>query len=278
MNELVTTGARPAPFSAYTTPEFWDDPHISAQMLAVHLDPYAAPASRPHAFIAHSVDWIVETFQRREHVLDLGCGPGLYACELARRGSTVIGLDASRRSIDHAQRVSEAEGLPATFRVANYLEDDLGSGYDLALLIYEDYNALSPAQRQLLLRRAHDALNPGGCILFDVTASTRFDQARESVVREPDLMDGFFAPRPYEGIQETWKYPDLRLILDRYTITRGEEVRVYWNWMHCLTPNDVTSELAAAGLELTGLYGDVAGAEFTTDSVTFAVVAQRGRS
>jgi SAM-dependent methyltransferase len=275
MDELVTTGARPAPFAAYTTPEFWDDPHISGQMLALHLDPNAVPASRPHSFINRSVGWIVETVRRHEHVLDLGCGPGLYACELARRGSTVTGLDVSRRSIEHAQCVADTERLPATFRLANYLEDDLGSGYDLALLIYEDYCALSPAQRVLLLRRVHDTLDPGGSIVFDVTASTRFDQVREGVVREPDLMDGFWAPRPYEGMHETWKYPDLRLILDRYTITRNEQVRVYWNWMHCLTPNAVTNELAAAGLDLTGLYGDVAGAAFSAESATFAVIAQR---
>ena len=33
------TSGRPEPFSDYTTPELWDDEHISEQMLRFHLDP-----------------------------------------------------------------------------------------------------------------------------------------------------------------------------------------------------------------------------------------------
>ncbi len=73
--------ARPEPFSVYTTPEFWDDPHISAQMLRHHLDPMSPAASRTHAFIDRSVDWLcaVLGLGPSSRVLDLGCGPGLYA-------------------------------------------------------------------------------------------------------------------------------------------------------------------------------------------------------
>ena len=56
---------RPEPLSVYATPEFWDDPHISAQMLAHHLDPGTSAASRTHEFIDRSVDWLCA-------VLDLG--------------------------------------------------------------------------------------------------------------------------------------------------------------------------------------------------------------
>ncbi|HMO11514.1 MAG TPA: class I SAM-dependent methyltransferase, partial [Actinotalea sp.] len=50
---------RPEPFAVYTTPAFWDDDHVSASMLAAHLDPLSWPASRPHAFIDASVEWLV---------------------------------------------------------------------------------------------------------------------------------------------------------------------------------------------------------------------------
>ncbi len=104
---------RPAPFSAFTTPDLWDDPHISARMLALHLDPDAEPASRPHAFVDRSVSWVVDVLDLApgDRVLDLGCGPGLYACRLARRGIRVHGVDVSRRSVAHARSVAEAEGL-----------------------------------------------------------------------------------------------------------------------------------------------------------------------
>lgn len=268
--------SRPGAFSAFTTPAFWDDPHISAQMLALHLDPDAVPASRPHAFIDRSVAWLVDVLDLHpgSRVLDLGCGPGLYACRLARQGIAVTGLDVSRRSIAHACAVADAEQLPATFWRSDYLQDDLGCGYDAAILIYEDFCALSPARRAGLLGRTREALNPGGAFIMDVTAAPRFDRERPGVVRERDLGGGFWAPSPYVGTRETWLYAELRLVLDRYTIDTGSEVRQFWNWLHCLTPTEVATELVAAGLGEPELFGDVAGAPFDPTMPTFTVVAR----
>ncbi len=268
---------RPEPFSAYTTPDFWDDPYVSARLLACHLDPDNPAASRAPAFIDRSVAWLVEALHlpTGATLLDLGCGPGLYAHRLARRGITVHGIDVSRRSVAYAQSVADRQGLPATFRHGNYLTDDLGTGHDAAILIYEDYCALSPQQRGQLLRLTRAGLRAGGRLLFDVTSSARFDGIVDRVVAEPDLDDGFWAERPYVGIHETWTYPEHRLVLDRYTIEAAHTSREFWNWMHCLTPDQVSSELAAAGFTTPDLYGDVAGSSFRLDAPAFAVVTRR---
>jgi len=268
---------RPAPFSAYTTPEFWDDPHVSAQMLALHLDPDASAASRPHAFVDRSVAWLVAELGLRagDRVLDLGCGPGVYAHRLARRGVRALGLDASHRSVEHARAVADAEGLPAEFRVANYLVDDLGREHDAALLLYEDFCALSPAQRGGLLRRTREALRPGGAFVMDVTAAPRFATEHPGARHERDLDGGFWALPPYEGTHETWTYPELRLVLDRYTITKDGRTRQFWNWLHCLTREEVADELVAAGLLPTRVVGDLTGAPYDPTSPVLAVVARR---
>jgi SAM-dependent methyltransferase len=267
---------RPAPFSAFTTPEFWDDEHISAQMLRFHLDPGSEPASRPHDVIARSVDWIASTLALGEGstVLDLGCGPGLYALRLARRGIRTHGVDVSRRSVAHARDAAGTAGLPATFDVGNYLTAPLGGPYDAALLIYEDFCALSPGQRGLLLRRARSALRAGGALVMDVTAAPRFDHVRPARRRASDLDGGFWAEPPYEGCHETWTYPELRLALDRYTIVKDGHRRQFWNWLHCLTPEQVEQELAAVGFGDVSLWGDAAGAPYDPTAASFAVVAR----
>jgi len=63
-------------------------PHISRRMLMRHLDPDVPTASRSHAFIERSVDWLIDALDLHvgSSVLDLECGPGLYATRLARHG------------------------------------------------------------------------------------------------------------------------------------------------------------------------------------------------
>jgi len=274
---IVQRSSRPEPFSVYTTPEFWNDGHISGQMLRFHLDPAAEGASRAHAFIDRSVEWLIPAMGLGpgSRLLDLGCGPGLYANRIAMRGIEVVGIDVSSRSLDFARARAVARSLPASFRQGTYLESDLGAGYDAAILIYEDYCALSPAQRARLLSRTHAALLPGGCLLFDVTSTPRFSQYRDSVVVEPDMMDGFWAEPPYRGIRETWTYPDLHLILERFTIETATDTRQFWNWMHCLAPDDVAADLAVAGFSAPEYFGDVTGARFQPSAATFAVLTRR---
>lgn len=74
---------------------------------------------------------------------------------------------------------------------------------------------------------------------------------------------------------ETWTYPALKLILDRYVIETATGERCFWNWMHCLAPDEVAAELAAAGFGEPEYFGDVAGANVDPTSTTFAVLARR---
>jgi SAM-dependent methyltransferase len=269
-------GPRPAPFCAYTTPEFWNDPHISARMLGFHLHPDVAAASRTHAFIDRSVAWLTQALDLDEgaRVLDLGCGPGLYANRLAALGIHVLGFDVSARSLAYAREVAGRRSLPVAYRQDNYLTADLGVGHDAAILIYEDFCALSPQQRTILFARVFAALRPSGRFLFDVTSAARFALCADNCVSAPNLDDGFWAEPPYCGTHETWTYPDLRLVLDRYTIQTSAWTKQYWNWMQCLTPNEVIIELLAAGFTAPERYGNVAGAPYQESGLTFAIVTR----
>lgn len=134
-----------------TDAAFWDDEHISRGMLAAHLDPEFEGASRSFAFMDRSVDWICATAPPATHprLLDLGCGPGLYAERFARAGYAVTGVDLSPRSLDHARRSANEQGLAIDYRCRNYLELDLDGSFDIAVMIYCDYGALSSDERRV---------------------------------------------------------------------------------------------------------------------------------
>jgi SAM-dependent methyltransferase len=59
------------------------------------------------------VDFIIEALALRggERVLDLACGYGRHALELARRGYVVVGVDYTAAYIADAQETAQREGL-----------------------------------------------------------------------------------------------------------------------------------------------------------------------
>ena len=79
------------------TATIWTDPHISKQLLAIHLHKEIDLASRRQTTIDQTVSWIInKTSGKKLNILDLGCGPGLYAEQLAARGHQVTGMDFSK--------------------------------------------------------------------------------------------------------------------------------------------------------------------------------------
>ena len=77
LSDLIDLQQKPAPFTPGEA-LFWNDPHISAQMLKAHLDPAIEAASRKPETIDRSVAWLIDTLALKpgDALLDLGCGPG----------------------------------------------------------------------------------------------------------------------------------------------------------------------------------------------------------
>ena len=75
-------------WASTTTDLPWGDPAFSERMLHEHLDQSHDLASRRLAVVEQQVTWLVEQLglSAGDRVLDLACGPGLYAAELGRRG------------------------------------------------------------------------------------------------------------------------------------------------------------------------------------------------
>jgi len=53
-------------------------------------------------------------------VLDVGCGPGRHALELARRGADVVGVDVSERFVEVGSRLAAAAGLADRVRFVRH--------------------------------------------------------------------------------------------------------------------------------------------------------------
>ena len=286
-------------------PLFWDDPHISAQMLAAHLDPDIDAASRRPETIDRSVEWIMATvgLQPGAAVLDLGCGPGLYASRLAGTGMRVTGVDTSRRSIAYASDFARQHGLDITYRYQNYLELADENQYDVALLIYGDFCPLNPAQRAVLLQNVRRALKPAGRFVLDVStrecrkhhgwrgsspgdfscldgASTAtFTEFRLAVQNCPNwraLESGFWKPGLHLLLEGGFDYPEQSIWLDQAVVIEEDgKISVYRMWFQDYTPESITAELEASSFAVENLWGDLTGTPYTSNCEWIGLVTRK---
>ena len=71
----------------------------------------------------------------------------------------------------------------------------------------------------------------------------------------------------------TFKYYDLNVTLDKYTIIEKDRTRVVYNWLQCFTLRSLKKEFGENNLAFEKAYSDVAGGEFDPGSLEFAVIA-----
>ncbi len=244
--ELVQYAARPALF-AKGTANFWDDPHISKHLLAAHLNPYWDAASRRPATIAKTVEWLANYLPQQASILDLGCGPGLYAERLARLGHKVTGIDFSHRSIAYAKASAQDKGLSIDYVYKNYLEIDYHEQFDIVLLIYCDFGALVDAERDLLLRKVYAALKPGGLFIFDVFTD-QFSGSIEERQSWEVVDEGFWAEGPHCVLSQSFHYPEQKVLLRQDTVLRDDGSHdVYRTYDHYYSELDLMALLNESG-------------------------------
>lgn len=259
---------------------FWDDPYISRQMLAAHLDPDTDAASRRPETIERSVSWIAEELrlQPGDAVLDLGCGPGLYAYRLAEMGLQVTGIDYSSVSIDYARQYAFDHDLDINYCCQDYLTLEDQPRYDAALLIYGDFCPLSPDQRRRLLANISRALKPVGLFVLDVS---RHDpkNLEPTASNWYAAVGGFWRPGPHLVLEKRFCYPKTALILDQYTvIEENGSLSTYRLWRQEYTPESIASELEAGGFEVLSIWGDLTGMPYTDDTEWIGIIARKEAS
>ena len=255
---------------------FWNDEHISKHMLRAHLDPDFEGASRKHKDIVGSVDWITEIIGDYKHkkLLDLGCGPGIYAELLAEKGVQVTGIDFSKRSIDYAKESSQKKNLDITYHYRNYLELEYYEEFDVAILIYCDFGVLSPDNRKKLLQKVYRALKPGGLLILDVFHEPYLNDFEE-VQRVDYQSGGFWSPDDYVVVQKNRYYADSKNTLEQYLVITEKTCKCYNIWNQIYTKNAFENEIIGAGFRSMHFYDDVQGKAYTGAEKTLCGVFEK---
>ena len=140
---------------------------------------------------AEEIDLLIRSAGLRpaDRILDLCCGQGRHALELARRGfRCVTGLDCSRYLIRLARKRARQYGLRVTFREgdARHFHFDEGE-FDGACILGNSFGYFERPEDDLaVLETVRRALTAGGKLVMDLM--------------DGEWMRGHFEPRSWEWI------------------------------------------------------------------------------
>jgi len=228
----------------------WTDEHISKQLLSVHLNPDIDLGSRKKSTIEKTANWILNSQKEKGklNILDLGCGPGLYAEIFAKAGHNVTGIDISKNSIEYAKKLAEDKKFDIAYLNSSYLEIDLESDkYDLIVLIYTDLGVLKPTERESLLEMIFRVLKKGGAFIFDVLKDREIEKKTSPKTWEVSN-NGFWKESPYLALSESFLYQKEKVILFQHIIVDTEEnIETYRFWTHFFSQTDVQKMLDTHG-------------------------------
>lgn len=105
--------------------------------------------------------------RRGTRVLDVGCGHGRIALELAARGCAVTGIDTSAPFLRRAKAAAKQRKLPVRFLAQDMRALNYTAEFDAALSWFSSFGYFDDTTDRAVLAALARALRPGGVLLLD---------------------------------------------------------------------------------------------------------------
>jgi len=202
-------------------------------------------------------------------ILDVPCGYGRHAIELARRGFAVTGVDASDVQITRGREKAASAGVPVDLRQLDARHLAFDGEFDVAINMFLSFGYFETDEDHLaMLRGIARALRPGGRLLMEFWN-------REYEIR---YFDRYQVDRTGEVVEvEEWEFDHLRGRLNWTNTAFFPDGRrqSWWHSIRAYTVVEMRQLFERAGLRLEAVYGGLGGEPYSIESEAAVFVARR---
>ncbi len=239
----------------------WDETYLLSEL------PTEAETEEEADFIFDAL-----SLQPGSRILDLCCGQGRHALQLANMGVNVIGLDNSRFLLDEAKNSVDAGGRRIQLIEADMRRIPLKPYCDAAISLFTSFGFFEEEDNETVLSEIASILRPGGKFFVDYWnpyAVIQLDCTRNWWW----VSDSILALAEVEYQPQSGRLLDYRTIIELPTKT----VRKMVNTVRFYFPTELKRLLECVGLCVRATYGDFDGSDFSTGSRRMITVAEKLR-
>ena len=222
--------------------------------------------------IARECDFIVGQLglPRGATILDVGCGLGLHAIELTRRGYLVVGLDLSLPMLSRAGDEAQDEGLRINFLHGDMRQMTFEGQFDAVLCWGTTFGYFDDEGNAEVVQRLLEALKPGGLLLLDIVN-------RDHVIADQPNLVWFEGDGCVCMEESRFDYLRSRLHVKRTVILDDGRQRENTYSLRLYAPHEIGKLLHQKGFRVAKLSGMQAtpGVFFGTASPQLIILAER---
>jgi SAM-dependent methyltransferase len=190
-------------------------------------------------------------------VLDIACGAGRHAIELAKQGYCVTGNDLSPFLLEEARKESSRCDVNLHLTCRDMRNIDSISLFDLVVQLFTSFGYFDSDQDDLLvLQQVYNALKTGGWYVLDLINPGHLEK---NIVTESERKAGDLFVHEKRVLEERKITKTITISSsDRETINFTESVRLY-------SKDEILRLLGKSGFSVAGIVGNYSGETFNPE-------------
>ncbi|MFT6398254.1 MAG: SAM-dependent methyltransferase [Bradymonadia bacterium] len=244
MSEILEAESTLALRERKTTSDWWDE--IFDDSFLRMASPVRTRTEREVAFLVGSLAPVDGA-----RILDVGCGIGRHAIELASRGMSVIGVDKSRTFLSRGLEDASARDLDVKFLLGDMRELDFQSEFDGVYCVNTTFGYFDDSTNYDVLRRMVRALKPGARLLID-------QSNRDHVITQCPRRTWWEADDIVVMDDVKFDYLGSLLKIERSLVDGDSPPWEQHISIRLYTTHELCQMMEALGLEVLGVSGDIA--------------------